>query len=127
MFYFKFSCKNKVFEFKDLLKLIPIGLDKLLKDFDIKIDNLVVKLPFNYDWINENNIYYKGSLPSWLIGYEKELNDLGFIKLEEFTIKSYCEVYNKMGTVGLYHIIEKHSKIFILIIYNKYYKYSNNK
>jgi hypothetical protein len=52
IFSYDFLYNDIKFKFKDSFKLLPFGLDKLLKAFNINVDGLVGKLPFDHSWIN---------------------------------------------------------------------------
>lgn len=101
----EFVYNGITFKFKDSFKLLPLGLDKLLKDFNIQIDGLVGKLPFNHSWMSASNIFYKGTLPEWLNHLEKQLISMNVIVNNEFSIQQYCYEYNKVDCIGLHELI----------------------
>jgi hypothetical protein len=107
IFFIEFSFNGYKFIFKDSFKLMPLALDKLLKDFNINVKGLVGKLPFDHSWMSASNLYYKGDLPAWLLGHEKELKSLGVIKRNKFSIQRYCSIYNRIDCEGLHHLIFK--------------------
>lgn len=55
IFFIEFVHNGITFKFKDSFKLMPLGLDKLLKDFNIQVDGLTGKLPFNHDWMSASS------------------------------------------------------------------------
>jgi hypothetical protein len=107
IFYISFNYNGYLFHFKDSFKLMPHGLDKLLKDFNIDVGGLTGKLPFDHSWINSSNLNYVGTIPSWLSYMEKELKSLGVIQNNEFSIERYCYEYNKVDNIGLHKLIYK--------------------
>ncbi len=82
---------------------MPLGLDKLLKDFSININGLIGKLPFEHSWINVQNIYYKGTLPKWLKGYAEILKNLSIL-IHSFSIYEYYKFYNRINYIGLHKL-----------------------
>jgi hypothetical protein len=107
IFNISFEHNGYSFIFKDSFKLLPMSLDKLLKDFNIEVDGFTGKLPFNHSWVNAENLYYKGPTPDWLSHAEKELEIMGVIQNNEFSIKRYCLEYNKIDTIGLHKLVFK--------------------
>lgn len=107
IFLIEFYHNGYIFRFKDSFKLLPLGLDKLLKDFNIEVNGLKGKLPFEHSWMSASNLFYKGDLPDWLQGHEKELKSMGVIKRNKFSIQRYCEIYNKIDCEGLHKLIYK--------------------
>ena len=105
-FSLQFNFNGYDFKFLDSFKLMPYGLDKLLKDFNINVSGLVGKVPFNHDWMSEKTLFYKGELPFWLKGKEKILSDNG-ISLNPFSIQKYCEFYNRVDCEGLHLLIKQ--------------------
>src|SRR5690606_35072457 len=71
-------------------------------DFNININGLTGKLPFDHNWVNESNINYVGPTPDWLTYMKKELIKLGVIQNGEFSFQRYCQVYNQIDCQGLY-------------------------
>ncbi len=113
IFYISFEHNNRKFEFKDSYKFMPIALNKILKGFNIKINDTLGKLIFNHDWMNEKNINYIGKIPSWL-EFNKELLKMDvFDKKGNFSIKKYAILYNEIDTVGLHKAIEKFFRILV--------------
>lgn len=107
LFLIEFEYNGVLFKIKDSFKLLPLGLDKLLKDFSIDVDGSKGKLPFDHSWVNSANLYYKGSTPEWLSHLEGELINMGVIINGEFSIQKYCELYNKIDCIGLHKLICK--------------------
>jgi hypothetical protein len=105
IFLIEFNYNGYLFRFKDSFKLMPMSLDKLLKDFGININGLTGKLPFNHTWMSASNIFYKGKTPEWLSHLEEQLVSLGVIINNEFSIQRYCEIYNRIDCEGLYKLI----------------------
>lgn len=111
IFMLQFSYNGINFKFLDSFKLMPFGLDKLLKDFGIAVDGLEGKLPFDHSWMNYEKLYYTGSLPVWLESYSKTLEQLS-ISTQPFFIQNYCEIYNKIDCIGLHKLIFNFFKQF---------------
>jgi hypothetical protein len=107
IFCISFEYNGYSFTFKDSFKLMPMALDKLLKDFNINVGGFTGKLPFDHSWIYASNLNYVGSTPDWLTHMKEELIYMGVITNGEFSIKRYCELYNKIDCQGLHQLIFK--------------------
>jgi hypothetical protein len=107
IFNISFEHNGYSFVFKDSFKILPMSLDKLLKDFNIQIDGLVGKLPFNHNWVNASNLNYVGEPPEWVSHMEEQLVDMGVIINKKFSFQRYCEIYNRVDCEGLYNLIYK--------------------
>jgi hypothetical protein len=107
IFYIEFEFNGVKFIMKDSFKLMPLGLDKLLKDFSIDVNGSIGKLPLDHNWVNAANLYYTGPTPSWLSHIEGDLISMGVITNGEFSFQRNCEVYNRIDCIGLHKLIYK--------------------
>lgn len=103
IFFFEFSYNGYNFKFKDSFKILPFGLHRLLTDFNINVNGLVGKLPFNHSWMNKNRVFYSGPTPDWLTSID--LSTIYVIKDGIFYIERYCYHYNKIDCVALHKLI----------------------
>lgn len=102
----QFDFNGLEFKFMDSFKLMPMGLDKLMKDFHIQVGDFSGKLPFNHEWMNASNLHYEGAIPDWLEDHYPTLIQLG-MQVHPFSIQSYCEHYNRIDCEGLHKLISK--------------------
>ena len=114
MFYISFEHNNRIFEFKDSFKLIPIKLDRILKGFNIKVNESLGKLPFNHKWVNKDTINYIGKTPEWLSSHKELLIKLGVLsKSNKFDFQKYSILYNEIDTIGLHKCVDKFFRILV--------------
>ena len=111
---------------KDSFLLLPVNLSKLAKQFNVKD----LKTIFPHSFVNENNLNYKGIVPSF--------NHFGNFSLEDYN--NYCTKFNnnwdlkleaikycEIDCISLYQVIETFSKLIykmhILIFFLIYIYY----
>jgi hypothetical protein len=115
MFYINFKYGDIEFEFKDSYKLIPLKLNKLIKDLNITVNESKGKLPFKHSWVTKDRLSYNGPLPDWLIKYKEMLIRIGAYDSNSniFNFQKYSIVYNEVDTIGLHKVIEKFFRILV--------------
>ena len=64
VFYMKLTYNKVTFEFRDSYKIMPLTLDKLIKDLGVSVKNFNSKLPFDHNWVTRDRLEYKGKLPA---------------------------------------------------------------